>query len=40
MELGGPATLEVRSRYGEAIVMLGCVIFWLGKIAEHAYRSI
>jgi hypothetical protein len=31
MELGGPAALEVRDRYGEAIVMLGRVALWLGK---------
>jgi hypothetical protein len=31
MELGGPAALEVRDRYGEAIGMLGRVALWLGK---------
>ena len=31
MELGGPTALEVRDRYGEAIVMLGRVALSLGK---------
>ena len=31
MELGGPAALEVRDRYGEPIVTLGRVALWLGK---------
>jgi hypothetical protein len=31
MELGGPAALQVRDRYGEPIVMLRRVALWLGK---------
>ena len=34
MELGGPAALEVRDRYGEAMVMLGRVALWLGRDSE------
>jgi hypothetical protein len=40
MELGGPAALEVRDRYGEPIVMLGGVSLWLGKDSGSYLRRL
>jgi hypothetical protein len=40
MELGGPAALEVRDRYGEPIVMLGRLALWLGKDSPKKCGSV